>query len=95
MNHLSQQECLMKWSDFCRKGRRLTQTLAVAILKHVIDPEIVKVIINIWELMAALTKDIDGQPATNVVREDQTVGDVHQYSTSAMGRCECVRKARQ
>ena len=88
MNHLSQQKCLMKWSDFCGKGRRLTQTLAsensmkekaAPILKHFIDREIVKVIINIWELMTALTKDIDGQPGTNVVREDQTVGDVHQY----------------
>ena len=80
MNHLSQQEFLMKWSDFCGKGRRLTQTLAVVasensmkekaapILKQFIDPEIVKVIINIWELMTALTKDIDGQPGTNVVR---------------------------
>ena len=54
MNYLSQQECLMKWT-----GRRLMQTLAVLasdnsmkekaapILKHFIDPEIVKVIINI------------------------------------------------
>ena len=48
-------------------------------LKHFIDPEIVKVIINIWELMTALTKDIDGQPSSNVVGVDQTVGDVYQY----------------
>ena len=71
----------MKWNDFCGKWRRLTQTLAVVasensmkekaapILKHFIDPEIVKVIINIHELMTALTKDIDGQPGTNVVSE--------------------------
>ena len=71
--------------------RRLTQTLAVVasensmkekpapILKHFIDPEIVKVIINISELMTALTKDIDGQPGTNLVSEDQTVGDVYRY----------------
>ena len=88
MNHLSQQECLMKWTEFCGKGRRLMQTLAVVasensmkekaapILKHFIDPEIVKVIINIWELMMALTNDIDGQPGSNVVGPDQTVGDV-------------------
>ena len=69
----------------------MTQTLAVVasknsmkekaapILKHFIDPEIVKVIINIWELMTALTKDIDGQPGANVVGEDQTVGDVYRY----------------
>ena len=86
MNHLSQQECLMKWNDFCGKGRRLTQTLAAVasensmkekaapILKHFIDPEIVKVIIDIWESMTALTKDIHGQPGTNAVSEDQTVG---------------------
>ena len=90
MNHLSQQECLMKWTDFCRKGRRLMQTLAVVasenlmekaapFLKHFIDPEIVKVIINIWELMTALTKSIDWQPGTNVVGVDQTVGDVYRY----------------
>ena len=91
MNHLSQQECLMKWNDFCGKGRRLMQTLAVVasensmkekaapILKHFIDPEIVNVIINIWELMTALTKDIDGQPGTNVVSVDQTAGDVYRY----------------
>ena len=72
MNHLSQQECLMKWTDFCGKGRRLRQTLAVVasenstkekaapILKHFIDPEIVKVIVNIWELMTALTKILMG-----------------------------------
>ena len=36
-------------------------------------------IINIWELMTALTKDIDGQPGTNVVGVDQTVGDVYRY----------------
>ena len=60
MNYLSQQECLMKWTEFCGKGRRLMQTLAVVasenlmkekaapILKHFIDPEIMKVIINIW-----------------------------------------------
>ena len=91
MNHLSQQECLMKWAEFCGKGRRLMQTLAVVasensmkekaapILKHFIDPEIVKVIINIWELMTALTKDIDGQPGSNVVGPDQTVGDVYYF----------------
>ena len=59
MNFLSQRECLMKWNDFCRKGRRLTGTLAVVasdslmkektapILKHF------NIIINIWELMSA------------------------------------------
>ena len=91
MNHLSQQECLMKWTEFCGKGRRLMQTLAVMasensmkekaapILKHFIDPEIVKVIINIWELMTALTKDIGDQPGSNVVGPDQTVGDAYRY----------------
>ena len=49
---------------------------AAPILKHFIDPEIVKVIINIWELMTALAKDIDGQPGSNVIGMDQTVGDV-------------------
>ena len=48
---------------------------AAPILKHFIDPEIAKVIINIWELMTA----INGQPGTNVVREDQTVGNAHQH----------------
>ena len=52
---------------------------AAPILKRFIDPEIVKVIINIWELMTALTKEIDGQPGSNVVGVDQTVGDVYQY----------------
>ena len=52
---------------------------AAPILKHFIDPEIVKVIINIWELMTALTKEIDGQPGSNVVGVDQTVGDVYRY----------------
>ena len=97
MNHLSQQECLMKWGEFCGKGRRLTQTLAAVasensmkekaapILRHFIDPEIVKVIVNIWELMTALTKDIDGQPGTNIVKEDQTVGDVRQYFHERQG----------
>ena len=91
MNHLSQQECLMKWTEFCGKGRRLMQTLAVVasensmkekaapILKHFIDPDIVKVIVNIWELMTALTKDIDCQPGSNVVGPEQNVGDVYRY----------------
>ena len=60
-------------------ARRRGKEKAEPILKHFIDPEIVKVIINIWELMAALTKDIDGQPQSNVVSEDQTVGDVYRY----------------
>ena len=97
MNHLSQQERLMKWSEFCGRGRRLEQMLAVVasensmkekaapILKHFIDPEIVKVIVNIWELMTALTKDIDGQPGTNIVKEDQTVGDVCRYFHERQG----------
>ena len=105
MNHLSQQECLMKWTEFCGKGRRLMQTLTVVasensmrekaapILKRFINPEIVKVIVNIWELMTALTKDIDGQPGSNVVGPDQTVGDVCRYSMSNMDRQGCVRGA--
>ena len=44
--------------------------------------EIVKVIINIWELMTALTKDIDGQPGSN----DQTVGDVYRYFHERRGQ---------
>ena len=91
MNYLSQQECLMKWAEFCGKGRRLMQTLAVVASENsmkekalpfvitFIDPEIVKVIINIWELMTAPTKEIKGQPGSNVVGVDQTVGDVYRY----------------
>ena len=96
----------MKWTDFCGKGRRLMQTVAVVasensmkekaapILKHFIDPEIVKVIIN-SQMMTALTKDIDGQPGSNVVGVDQTVGDVYRsFSMNDMDKQECVRKAR-
>ena len=97
-NYLSQQECLMKWTEFRGKARRLMQTLAVVasevsmkekaapILKHFIDPEIVKVIINIWELMTALTKEIDGQPGSNVVGVDQTVGNVYRYFHETHGQ---------
>ena len=49
---------------------------AAPILKHFIDPEIVKVIVNIWELMTALTKDIDGQPGTSIVKERTFVIDI-------------------
>ena len=71
-------------------SENLVKEKAAPILKHFIDPEIVKVIINIWELMTALTKDIDGQPGTNVVKEGQTVGDVHQYFHERHGPARMV-----
>ena len=47
----------------------------------------------IRELMTALTKDIDGQPGTNVVGVDQMLATSIDIFMNAIGKHECVRKA--